>query len=148
MYPALNNEAAPAVYPGNYIPGVDRETLKNQIRQLGIHQVSHPALIFRETADSFQIEVQIPGVNREVILVEVDDHILQIYAARTLPFKRGEKFAILPRDNEEYFERHIPLPEQADVTFSKCTYQAGVLQIEIAKSKTPAEPASAWLAVY
>ena len=148
MYPELNNEAALAVYPGNYIPGIDGETLKNQIRQLGILQVSHPALIFRETADSFQIEVQIPGVNREVILVEVDDHILRIYAARTLPFKWGEKFAKLSEDNEEYFERHIPLPKEADVTFSKCTYQAGVLQIEVAKSKTPAEPSSARLAVY
>ncbi len=100
-----------------------------------------PSVDISETDSAYQIEVDLPGMDKENIELTVNDGVLKIKAQRQ--DQREEKGKYYHRFERAYgvFERTLSLPDDADQEKINATYKDGVLKIEVdklpeAKSKT------------
>lgn len=90
----------------------------------------------KETDSEFIIEVELPGIEREDIILEVNGNNLLIKAER----KRHE----ITESSETYsfessfsgFARAVSLPEEADLSTALVDYRNGLLTIIISKYPT------------
>src|SRR3989338_7564454 len=90
---------------------------------------------FLETENEFIIAVELPGVEKDDIELNIDEKLLTIKAS-----KKQEKEE---KDEEKYsysrsyagFARSITLPEAADVENINAEFRNGVLKIKIPKRK-------------
>ena len=93
-----------------------------------------PAVDVVETPESILVDVELPGVNPNLVDVTLAGNMLTIKGAAPIrPTLEGQSVHLVERRHGE-FERSIPLPAPADP--EKVTAEAahGVLQIRIAKS--------------
>ena len=92
-----------------------------------------PVLDVRETADEYLVLVDVPGVKKEDVSIELNDHELTISGVRT-PVETGE----VVRSERPYgsFVRSLTLPQGVDVEKIVADYEAGVLALRVPK---PAE---------
>ena len=100
-----------------------------------------PTVNTREADDAYYIEVDLPGVEKDDININVDDNTLTISGERKM--KQEHKDAEFYRVESVYgkFERSFSLPEDADTDNIEATHKNGVLEIKIPKvakvEKTP-----------
>ena len=100
-----------------------------------------PAVNTREADDAYYIEVDLPGVDKEDITIDVDENTLTIKGERKV--KEELKDANFYKVESIYgkFERSFTLPEDADIEHIEATTKNGVLIIKIPKltkvEKTP-----------
>ncbi|MDX1624569.1 MAG: Hsp20/alpha crystallin family protein [Gemmatimonadota bacterium] len=88
-----------------------------------------PATDVSETAESFVLTMELPGVSREDVSISVEDNVLTV---------RGEKR--LEREHEQRhrtermhgtFERSFTLPRHVDADAVKAVMESGVLEIRL-----------------
>jgi HSP20 family protein len=88
-----------------------------------------------ETAQSLVIRVEIPGMKKEDLSVDIRGNVLRI---------RGEKHSGVDRQVRRYhlmerafgkFERTIPIPQGVDVDRADVTYRDGVLAVILPKAE-------------
>ena len=95
-----------------------------------------PAVDICETDDAFLIEVELPGVRREDITLEVKDTVLTLKGERQPgPGSAGENYHRRERCYGT-FHRAITLPAVLDASKTKAIFKDGILQIEIPKPDT------------
>ncbi|MBW2281851.1 MAG: Hsp20/alpha crystallin family protein [Deltaproteobacteria bacterium] len=94
-----------------------------------------PALDVTESADGYVVTVELPGVNKDDVSVEIHDNVLTV---------RGEKRSEHEEDKDKKhwvertygaFSRSIRLPEGVGEKDLKASFKDGVLQIEIPKAE-------------
>ena len=98
-----------------------------------------PAINTREEDNAYIIEVDLPGVDKKDIDIDIQDNTLVISGERKL--KEEQK------DDEYYkiesvygkFERRFTLPEDADVAKIDAKSVDGVLEVKIPKKKVVVE---------
>jgi len=98
-----------------------------------------PAINTREENDAYYIEVDLPGVDKKDIDIDIQDNTLVISGERKL---KDES-----KDDEYYkiesvygkFERRFTLPEDADVAKIDAKSVDGVLEVKIPKKKVVVE---------
>lgn len=115
------------------------------------HQFRKARGNFKETEDSFVIALEIPGVSKQDIKVNLTDDVLEIKAERKVEkTSKPEKDSCCEEDGEgchgySYmksslgFFRRIALPEQADtesINKIQAVYKDGILRLVIPKKKT------------
>lgn len=96
----------------------------------------HPKIDWREAQDAHIFKVDVPGLTKEEVKVEVEDgRILQISGERT-PEKVGkdDKWHRAERSVGKFFRR-FRLPENAKMDQVKATLENGVLTVVIPKEK-------------
>ena len=95
--------------------------------------VFHPPADVIETADAYEVHLDLPGFKPEQIEVKVDDDVLTISAERKTE-KRDEKTGYLRTERTwGRFARSFVLPETIDASEPKANYEAGVLKVHLAK---------------
>ncbi|NPA50405.1 MAG: Hsp20/alpha crystallin family protein [Epsilonproteobacteria bacterium] len=94
-----------------------------------------PAVNTRESDDAYYIEVDLPGVKKEDININVHDNILTISGERKLDEERKDDEFYYIESVYGKFERSFTLPEDADVDNIEATDEDGVLTIKIPKVK-------------
>lgn len=124
----------------------DMDAFFNQMFGGGIQQGSttamqtwSPNVDVSQTDKEWCIEAELPGVERDNIQVEVNDHLLTIRAEMRQESQTGG-----PEDKQRdyfhrerrygFFERTLPLPENADEANIRCEFRNGVLRIDIPKT--------------
>jgi HSP20 family protein len=134
------------IYPGIYIPLPEVNALLEELRLKGESSVSQPHVNIDEFENYFKIEVVIYGVNREEILITVDENVLTVTA---LNKDKEEKVKHeLHEFNHCCFTRHILLPDNTDPQFIIAEYKAGILRIYVPKSSAPIKNVHASIVVY
>lgn len=92
-----------------------------------------PAVDIAESAESYQIHADLPGVKPEDIEVTAESGVLTI---------KGQRQAKSEQDNDHYkrierftgtFMRRFTLPETADIEYIKANTRDGVLELVIPK---------------
>lgn len=95
-----------------------------------------------ETAKEYKLEVEIPGVEKSEVKIEVEEHFLRVLGEVKKPEEeQGEKHLIIERSYGR-FDRKIRLPRNADMENVKASFLNGLLKICIPKhdvSKIPAK---------
>lgn len=94
---------------------------------------SIPAVNIKEEANTFQIEVAAPGLNKENFDIKVDDKVLTISGNKEE--SKEEKDEKFNRKEFSYtsFQRSFHLPEMVDAEKIEAHYKDGILQISVPK---------------
>jgi HSP20 family protein len=128
------------VYPGEYTPLPEMETLQEELKIKRCGTVLEPLINCRETKTAFELKVAIPGAKRENLLIAANENALSIALLHKDPDEADQSSFQLHEFNYECFERHILLPPGADIEFACADYNDGILHIYIPKTEVPAKP--------
>jgi HSP20 family protein len=100
-----------------------------------VTSVRQPLADVWETKDAFYASVELPGINKEDIEINVVDNGLEIKAMRKEETKEHKKGFYKIERNYSGFYKFIALPENALPEKAEAKYKNGILEIKIPKSK-------------
>src|SRR5687767_14642618 len=115
-------------YPGDYVPLLKHEEFQEELARVREGEMLFPPANISELPGAYKVEVAIPGIRREELLVHIEGNVLFI---RVLHKEAGPKAVPkfqLHEFNYICFERHIDLPANADPAFMSAEYKGGILQ--------------------
>ncbi len=94
------------------------------------------AMDLRERPDAFVIQMDLPGLQKSDISIEVKDHVLMVSAERreTLKKRKDEKMIIRERSLNA-FSREVVLPKSVNADGVVAEYKVGVLTITLPKAE-------------
>jgi HSP20 family protein len=148
MTPSSASPQKYTVYPGEYVPNRSLALLQAQLKGICPGGYCKPAMNVKEMGDCFKIELALPGVCREDIFVEAHEHFLSVIIPghQSEPLMGGN-WQVHEFDTQR-MERHILLPEFADVEFASAEYRLGVLSLYISKSPQALKTSNNKIVVY
>ena len=148
MQQTINRKPDYSIYPGEYVPLLNEKEIKEAIKLTDKKNVFHPAVDITEQSTAYKIEVVIPGIKRDEILIYANGTILSICAVNnkkinsTLNNQQEQEFSY------RWFDRHVLLPEDADSTFISAVYRSGIVTLHIPKAKMPVNNPHTRIIVY
>ena len=94
-----------------------------------------PTVNSREADDAYFVEVDLPGVKKEDISIDVKDNVLSISGERKIQdeIKEGDYYKIESRYGK--FVRSFTLPKDVDSQKIEASNKNGVLEVKIPKQK-------------
>jgi HSP20 family protein len=102
-------------------------------KNIRVTETWKPAIDIYETDDALVLEVELPGVAREAISVELHEHTLTLNGERTRePTVKGGQYR---REEGRYgaFQRVFRLPVSVDQGKVQATHKNGVLTLRLPK---------------
>jgi HSP20 family protein len=100
----------------------------------------NPLVDLYETADSFILEADLPGVKPEDVKVELQNGDLVLQGGRTLEQHESDgKFHTMERSSG-YFVRQMKLPQAVDKESIQSEFKDGVLRVILPKAKNRKDP--------
>lgn len=99
----------------------------------GRQTFSVPAVNIKELDTHFEIELAIPGKNKNDFEIEIEDGLLSI--SSSLNNEQKEDNSKLTRIEFDYnsFKRTFSIPESVDSSKIEATYKGGILKISLSK---------------
>ena len=94
-----------------------------------------PTVNTREDEKAYYVEVDLPGVKKEDINVDISDGVLTISGERKFKKETKDKDYYKVESSFGKFERSFRLPEDVDDENIKAENKNGVLEIELKKVK-------------
>ena len=94
-----------------------------------------PVVNTREDENAYYIEIDLPGVKKEDIQVDVSDGLLTVSGERKFKKEVKEEDYYKVESSFGKFERSFRLPEDVDVENIKAQSKDGVLEIELPEIK-------------
>lgn len=137
-----------SIYPGHYVPLLKPEEIDEELRLSHEGEMLFPPVNITEMADSFKIDVAIPGVKREDFLVHTNENVLFVRVLQKDFGPKEVQHFQLHEFNYQCFDRHVTLPDDADPEFSSAEYKGGILQVVMSKTKRPAKNRHNRIVVY
>lgn len=129
-------------------PWKELESFSNEVSRffdsgfenLGIKGVDYgttwtPSVNIYEDENSYSVEADIPGVNKDDLNVDVDNNILTIKAERKSEDKIEKENYIRAESAYGTFARRLTIPETVDLTNIKAEYKEGVLKLTLPKKE-------------
>lgn len=94
-----------------------------------------PSLNIREETNNYAVDMAAPGLRKEDIVIDIDNHVLTIsYEQESEHNDKDENDGYSHREyNYSQFSRSVTLPEDADGNNIKAQYTDGVLTVNIPK---------------
>jgi len=92
-----------------------------------------PVVNTREADDAYYIEVELPGVKKEDINIDVNEDTLTISGERKIKEEHKDDTFYKVESVYGKFERSFSLPEDVDTDKIEATSKNGVLEIKIPK---------------
>ncbi len=90
---------------------------------------------FLETEEVFLLKIELPGVKKEDIKLDVLDKIL-VVSAEKKQFEESKELKYIKTESSfGFYERSYPLPENVNKEAIKANYLDGILQITLPKDK-------------
>jgi len=86
-----------------------------------------------DEGDKYVIEMELPGVDKKDIEINVIDHVLEISVKKKEEIKKEEEGYYISKRYYTGFRETITLPADADTEKIKARYNNGILRIEIGK---------------
>ena len=94
-----------------------------------------PAVNIKELDSSFQIELAVPGKNKDDFQIEIEDGLLTI-SSNVEEKNNSDNFKFTKREfSYKSFQRTFTLPETIDETKIDAKYSEGVLNVSLPKLK-------------
>jgi len=94
-----------------------------------------PNINTRETEDNYHIEVELPGVKKENVDIQVDGNVLTISGERKIRQEVKEEDYHRIESRYGTFSRSFTLPEKVDIANIQAEFENGVLEVVIPKLK-------------
>lgn len=125
--------------PGAVFPAFPRffdEFLNDDFFTRGVNpSETIPAVNIKENDTNFELEVAVPGLEREDINLEIKDDVLTISSKKENKTEVVEDEGRYSRKEFSFraFQRMFTLPKSVDKTKIKASYKNGVLNVDIPK---------------
>jgi len=94
-----------------------------------------PKVNTRETEDNYHIEVELPGVKKENVDIQVDGNVLTISGERNVRDEVKDEDYHKVESRYGLFSRSFTLPEKVDVSNIEAHFENGILEVAIPKLK-------------
>jgi HSP20 family protein len=95
-----------------------------------------PAVDLYETADRFVLSIELPGLTRDQIRIELQHDVLTVRGDRAVRHEEGAQFHRVERGHGP-FARTFPLPQPADAEHVAAEFRDGVLTVVVPKLAPP-----------
>ena len=95
-----------------------------------------PAVDLYETSDRFVLSIELPGLKRDQIKIELQHEILTVRGERAVQHEEGAQFHRVERVHGP-FARSFSLPNPADADRVQAEFRDGVLTVVIPKLAPP-----------
>jgi len=92
-----------------------------------------PTVNTRDEEDAYYLDVDLPGVKKEDIAIDVDDNVLTISGKREVKEEHQENDYYKVESMYGSFSRSFTLPEDVDEQNIEASSKDGVLEITLAK---------------
>jgi HSP20 family protein len=92
-----------------------------------------PAVNIKESENSFEVEMAVPGMKKEDFKINLDNNILCISSEKQFENQTNEGKYSKKEFSYQSFSRSFTLPVSADENSIKAKYNNGILMIEIPK---------------
>jgi HSP20 family protein len=92
-----------------------------------------PCCDIAETAKAIIVEIELPGVERKDVRVEVKDSVLHITGERRAAVERRGRQYFRTERSYGRFERYIRLPSSVDQRGIRAQFRAGILTVTLPK---------------
>ena len=124
--------------PSDFVPStfsslVDRFFNESLARTGG--SVFTPRVDVIENETSYEVQLAIPGLNKEDFKIEVNDNYLTVSGERKLTNEKKEKNFHSIETQYGSFSRSFTLPENVDGTKINAKYNNGILELVIPKDE-------------
>jgi HSP20 family protein len=98
--------------------------------------LSQPDTDLKDKGDSYELKMDIPGMNEKSIKIDVEDNYLSVTAKSEEKKEKKENGKIIHQERHVgMVQRGMTLPRDADLLNYKSSYKDGVLTIDIPKKK-------------
>ena len=94
-----------------------------------------PTVNTREAEDGYYVEVDLPGIKKEDISIDVNDNVLSISGEREVKEEHRENEYYKVESRYGSFERQFTLPEDVDAEKIEALSKDGVLEVKIPKAQ-------------
>ncbi len=94
-----------------------------------------PSVNISEKADAYQVELSVPGFNKEDFKIEAEKDVLRISSEHKEEKKDETKQLTRREFRYGSFSRSFTLPENANVEAIKASYENGILVLDIPKKE-------------
>jgi HSP20 family protein len=94
-----------------------------------------PKMNIVENEKSYEIEVQLPGIKKENIKIDLEDRVLTISGERKIEEKQQDARYHLIEAQYGTFSRSITLPEKVNRETVEATFFDGILKLTIEKDE-------------
>jgi HSP20 family protein len=98
-----------------------------------------PCCDMAETEAAIVVEVELPGVERKDVRIEVEGDVLCISGERQATAEHRERQYYRMERSYGRFERQLPLPASVDREAIRAQFQEGILTITLPKKRTASE---------
>ncbi len=121
--------------PECYISSVrnNLENLLNAVIDRSENSFFQPMSEVKENETEYMVKVQLPGIQKENINIEIENNLLSISAENKMEERKEDE--TLHYSNIAYgsFQKNIEFEKDIDIKNSKCEYKDGVLRITLKK---------------
>ncbi len=124
--------------PNDFVPStfsnlVDRFFNESLTRNGG--SVFSPKVDVIENENSYEVQLAVPGVNKEDFKIEVNDNYLTVSGERKFTSEKKDKNYHSVETQYGSFSRSFTLPENVDGTKINAKYNNGILELTIPKDE-------------
>ena len=112
----------------------------DQLQQSGLRRPAantnrwQPAVDIIESAQHYEIQLDLPGVKSEQVQVELEDNTLKISGEKVRPQSENETYRYKERVTGT-FTRQFRLPEDANLNAINARFENGVLSLTVQKQE-------------
>ncbi len=92
-----------------------------------------PSVNTRESQDSYHIEVDLPGIKKDDVDINIEDNILTISGKREIKNEQKEENYYKIESSYGSFSRSFTLPQKIDTSKIEAEFTDGVLEVVIPK---------------
>lgn len=90
-----------------------------------------------EEKDAIRVELEVPGLEKEDIDIDVNGRQLVVTGRKSYESERTEGAMVISERAFGHFQRVIPLPDEVTTDDAKAKYRNGVLKITLQKASPP-----------
>lgn len=124
--------------PNDYVPAtfsslIDRFFNESLARTGG--SVFTPKVDVIETETAYEVQVAVPGLNKEDFKIEINDNYLTVSGERKLSNEKKDKNFHSIETQYGSFSRSFTLPENVDGSKINAKYNNGILELVIPKDE-------------
>ena len=125
------------VYPGKFVPEKSREKAYKALKHPEKNCMNLHCLVVKESSYLYEVQLSVPGMKREKLIVYGNDHSLLVNAPQNKEIQGNKKLNC-----------RIPMPENADTELAIAEYKNGVLHLYIPKTEQHSKNVNTRIVVY
>ena len=118
----------------NFLRGNGSQLIEGLWPSLETGTMFNPQLDIQELADSYSIAVEVPGIDRQDVDVQIQGDTMLISGEKKQEDEKNEGNYHCIERRYGAFRRILTLPEDADVDKITANYKEGMLNVEIKKN--------------